>query len=203
MRRSWVVALLATVFLGVPTAVSEEQPRVTRADGGSIQTVLSPNIVVSKGSSLRREWIATHDPACPAELVGTPGVTTVYVPDKYRGEYVYRAKWTIAATEPLAAIEVRFVCFDVWGEFVKTLRSVEITDVPTGRHTFDGEWSLYSENEVGAHYASIAYVSRVRTRAGRVIQGDSSAALEEAKRFSSKFTPANLEPEAPPKPGGK
>jgi predicted glycosyltransferase len=60
---------------------AKKEVLVTKADGGSIQTKLMANIVVNKESTVTREWLVVHDPSMPADLVGTPGVTTVYVRD--------------------------------------------------------------------------------------------------------------------------
>ena len=49
------------------------------------------------------------------------------------------------------------------------------------------------------HYASIAYISRVRTKEGRVVEADSGPIVDEAKKFSKKFTSADLEPPKPEK----
>lgn len=55
-------------------------------------------------------------------------------------------------------------------------------------------WTVSSENEVEEHYASIAYVARVRLASGRVLEGSTDRVVEEARKFSSKFTPADLDP---------
>jgi len=167
---------------------------VTRADGGSITTDLGYGIAIAKGSSLKREWIAIHDSAFPVSLEGTPGVSTVYVSKQYGGDYRYRARFTIAAKRPVRAVEVRFLTFDVWGDHVRTLSFEEVGDFSPGNKDLLGEWSLYSENAVESHYASIAYVARVRLDDGSVMLAPSNAVLEEARKFSEKFTPAQLEP---------
>jgi hypothetical protein len=173
---------------------------VTRAAGGSIQTKLSANIVVNKESTLTREWLALHDASMPAELVGTPGVTTVYVPDRVRGEYQYQAAAPVQAKEDLSAVEIRFLVFDVWGQHVRTLLAEEVADIPAGStKDLSPEWRLFSENECSKHYASIGYISRVRTKDGRVVEADPAPVVREAQKFSKKFTAADLEPKAEPK----
>jgi hypothetical protein len=193
-----LAALVGTLLLASTAGMAEDGPTVTRTDGGSIQTVLSAGIVVNEKSSLRREWIAVHDPEFPADLKGTPGVTTAYVRERRGGEYAYQAEWNLTAHEPLAAVQVKFICFDIWGERTKALVSSKIEDIPAGTRKYSASWSLYSEHECAEHYASIAYVARVRTQSGKVFEADVRPIVEEAKRFSAKFTEADLEP-APPK----
>lgn len=119
-------------------AVERERPdqaaptQVTRADGGSITTNLGYGIAVAKNSSLKREWIAIHDPGMPVELEGTPGVATVFIPDGYSNEFRYRSDFTLSAGEAVRAAEVRFLIFNVWGDHVQTLSYEEVLDLPKG-----------------------------------------------------------------------
>lgn len=166
---------------------------VTRESGGSIQTPLGYNIVLNKESSLMREWITVHDQTLPASLAGTVGIKTAYESGRVSGEYRYKTSFTIEAKEPLAALEVRFLLFDLWGNHIKTLSLTEVADIPSKKeHT--GEWRAFSENEVSEFYASIAYLARVRTQSGRVMEANPTAVIEEARKFSKKFSAEALEP---------
>jgi hypothetical protein len=171
---------------------------VTRADGGSITTVLGLGIAVAKGSSLKREWIAVHDSTIPVAFDGTPGISTLYVSRQYGGEYQYRTKITIGARDAVRALEIRFLTFDVWGEHVRTLSLEEVADIaPNSKKEIIGEWALHSENDVEKHYASIAYIARVRLADGRVVEAPTESVIEEARKLSEKFTAAELEPKPP------
>ena len=110
-------------------------------------------------------------------------------------QYFYTSKFAIKAIEDITAFEARFLLFNVWGRHVQTLTSTEIADV-SAEHVqeCDGKWLLFSENEACEHYASIAYIATIRTAAGQVYDMDTSPVLEEAKKFSSKFTTSDLEP---------
>jgi hypothetical protein len=205
MRTQFRYAITLAVVLSIVGAASAQTPAskrevvVTRAAGGSIQTKLSANIVVNEGSTVTREFLVLHDPSMPADVVGTPGVTTVYVPDRLRGEYQYQAKPTIQTKEALSAVEVRFLLFDIWGQHVRTLLLDDISDMSAGSTmTPSGQWRVLSENEVSRHYASIGYISRVRTQDGRVLDADPTAVIREAQKFSKKFAMEDLEPERDP-----
>jgi hypothetical protein len=175
---------------------------VTKGPGGSIKTVLSSDSVLNKDSSLIREWITIHDQIVPADTVGTIGVTTIYVAESQyiSGGYFYHVKFSIEAKEPLSAVEVKFLTFDIWGNHQKTLNLTEIRDIPKGIAELAGSWKLWSENECSEFYASIAYISRIRTQSGRIIEGRIEPVLAEAKKFSKKFTAENLEPNPEKKP---
>lgn len=74
------------------------------------------------------------------------------------------------------------------------LSMTEVQDYQQGSQKLTGRWRILSENEASVHYASIAYVARVRLPDGKVIAADYRPILEEAKKFSAKFTEADLEP---------
>jgi hypothetical protein len=104
------------------------------------------------------------------------------------------------AAQPLRAIQLVFLTFDVWGNHVRTLSYEDVADIPVGRKTISGQWNLFSENDVEKHYASIAYVARVRLADGHVMDAPTDVVLDEARKFSDKFTAADLEVK-PPTPG--
>lgn len=170
---------------------------ITTTTGGSIQTDLGYGISTNKGSTLTREWITVHDDAIPAEINKTVGVQTVYKSEgRYSsGGYKYSAEYGITVKEALTAVEVRFLLFDIWGEHTRNLSATDIIDLAAGTtKTFDGKWNVYSENEVAEFYASIAYIAQVRTEDGRVIKANPNNVLDQAKKFSEKFTESDLEP---------
>lgn len=180
---------------GGPAVAEKATGTVTRASGGSITTKLGFGIAVAKDSSLQREWIAIHEPSLPVSFDGTPGVTTAYVSREYGGDYRYRTKFTLQTREAIQAVEVRFLTFNVWGEHVRVLSYEEVADVKANtKKEVAGQWALHSENDVEKHYASIAYIARVRLADGRVMDAPIDLVVDEAKKFSQKFTAAELEP---------
>jgi hypothetical protein len=174
----------------------------TRGPGGSATTKLGYGISVNPKSGLRREWITAHDSTLPADIEGTTGVRTVYSPGGAysSGSYSYVASVPLRARDSLSAVEVRFILFDIWGDFIKTLSETEVEDVPAGaQRTFTPGWRVWDENEVSEHYASLAYVARVRTAAGRVYEANPEAIVAEARKLSERFAPEDLDPERRPK----
>ena len=188
------VAMLAPLAFGDVTA--------TKVDGGSMATELNYGIAVNKDSTMRREWVAIHDTELPVDLVGTPGVITVYKSGSGRyssGKYQYNAAYTISAKEPIVAIQVNFICFDVWGQRTKTLSATDVQDFGVGEHSLDGAWQLFSENEVSEHYASISYIARVRTKSGEIYAADTDEVVDVAREYMDDFTDDLLETDPPPK----
>ena len=172
-----------------------QKPTITRGSGGSIQTPLGYDIVLNKESTLTREWVTVHYSNLPADIMGTVGIATAYVSGRAGGDYRYNTKFTIETREPLSAIEIRFLLFDIWGAHIKTLSMSEVQDIE-GTKELSGTWNAFSENEVSEYYASITYIARVRTKAGRVFEADPLPVIEEARKFSKKFTSEELEPKS-------
>lgn len=181
-----IAGLYSIIF--VPLVYGSE---VTRSSGGSIRTDLGYNVVLNKESSLEREWITIHDDTLPVDIVGTTGTTVIYG----NSEYNYKSEYSIITKEPVAAIEIRFLTFDLWGNLIQTLTATEIVDLKAGEtRNFTGQWSLYSENQASEYYASIAFIAQVRTSAGKVVRPNLKIALDEARKFSSKFAESDLDP---------
>lgn len=168
---------------------------VTRAAVGTMVTDLGEGFAVNKGSSLSREWMTVHYTDFPADLLGTTGISTEYK-GMARG-YDATTKFTVFAREPLSAIEVRIITFDVWGERLWTLYGDHIGDLPAGATVIDDMSWYFTEHDVSALYTSIAYISRVRTRSGKIIETDPAPVIDAARQFSRKFSPSDLEKSEP------
>ena len=200
-RRSEGQTLRQTIALAMLASVSAwADVSTTKADGGSVTTVLSPArsgapvpIAVNDNSTLRREWVVVHDSGLPVDIVGTPGVKTAYE----RGRYKYEAEYTISAAQPIAAVEVNFILFDVWGIRTKTLSATDVEDFAVGEHSLDASWRAFSENEVSEYYASVGYVAAVRTKAGVIFTANTAAVVDVAREYMEDFTDDLLETDPP------
>lgn len=183
------ICLIAFLFASTLLAFGQTQPQthVTRESGGTIQSDSSLGFPVNRGSSLMREWIAVHDDALPIKMVGTPGVRVVYASDRATSGYYYRNEIPLEAVEPITAVELRFVILDVFGRYIKTLNFTYISDIEKTDKLL-GSWSIPSRTEVSEFYCSIAYIANVRTKAGRVIKGNTDAVVAEAQKMNPKFT---------------
>ena len=162
--------------------------------------------MVNRESTLNREWVAVHDDTMPADLIGTPGVTTFYrrgKPSYPRGEYRYKAHYSIEVKEPIVAIKVRFITFDIWDGKTGALETTKIRDFAPGSYSFTAEWKLYSENdsenEAAEHYASVSYISAVRTARGEIHHADAAAITDVASRYTSDLTSDLLDEDRNPR----
>ena len=166
----------------------------TKADGGSVAI----GGYINQNSTLRREWIAVHDDRLPVDIVGTPGVTTT---SKELGSrcsaWVYRAEYTISVAEPVVAVKVKFILFDLWGISTKTLWKTDVEDFGEGEHNLNATWCMFPTSDAYEHYASIAYVSAVRTKAGAIFTAETSAVVDIARGHMDDFTADLLETDPP------
>jgi len=190
------ISILTIVFIFLISAFLPAAT-ITKASGGSIKTKLSRNIIINDNSSLMREWITINDDSLPVVISDTVGVKTIYKEGSgySSGDYQYVSEYSVSAKEAVSAIEIRFITFDIWGNYSRNLSSTEIVDMAVGTSKkFNPSWSVFSENEVSEFYASIAYIAQVRTQSGKVIKADPSVILAEAKKFSTKFSEDDLDP---------
>jgi len=181
-----------------PKAASEStrpQLVIERTEGPEVKTTLGYGIVLNKGSSLKREWFVVRDPDAPVQIDGLTGIRVRYNSgERYSsGNFEYNATYSIIPKEPVSAVEVRFVVFDVFGRLVRTLSSTEVEDA-AAKKEFKAGWRVWSENEASEAFASVAYVAQVRTSAGRVYEANSAAVLEQVRKVSKRITEADLEP---------
>lgn len=164
MKRS-LITVVALSWAICGSALAAQKIQMTTADGGSVVTDLGYNIKVNKNSSLHRSWIVLNDPGCPVQLSGAGIVTS------YGGrEYNFRQSGTFTATEPVAALEVRYVLYNVFGEHMKTLSATSVADIATETPQplpDIGSWSAW-ENDVSELLTAVAFVSNVRTLEGRI-----------------------------------
>jgi hypothetical protein len=184
----------------IPPA-SEKEPTTRHA-----QQKKTNRPFANENSALLMEWIVVDDPRLPvgfSEVCGVmPSIDARRMLDMGGGEYLHYTGMLAFQVNLCAvqAFEVRLMLFNVWGSHVGTLSASEVRDLQVGsRHKDDYSWQLWSYNEGNEHHASIAYVARVRTAEGRVLNADTDFVLREAQRFSEKCTVEDLEPKAPKK----
>lgn len=155
-------------------------------------------IVVNEHSTLNRRCYVIRE-NLPLEFLGTPRLVAAYEQGRRstRGEFQYQTSSALVSltSEQITAFEARFLVFDVFGRRVKTLSATEIADVG-GAETFNRtwRWTIYSENEAAKHFASIAFVSKVRTADGRVHSFDPAAVAHAIRKLGHEIAEDDLEP---------
>ena len=98
-----------------------------------------------------------------------------------------------STTAGAPAVEVNIITFNLWGKKVNNLSMTEIKDLKMGKtYDLDAKWKIYSEHEASEFYASIAYISQIRTIDGRILQPNPNDIVKVAKSISSEFTQSDL-----------
>jgi hypothetical protein len=180
--------LSCVIILSASQSVAE-----TQAGQGKLMSFgVGYGILVNEGSSLVREWVLVNDERLPVALSEFSGAE-IHLADR---NWRYQIDYKIDVTEPIAAIEVRFIPFDVWGEKGTTLSMTEIKDYTSGSYSMDGVWRISSENEATEHFAMVAYIAQVKLASGAVLRANTEDVVAEAQRFSQDFTSGDLDTES-------
>lgn len=183
----------ATVLACLPSLAGAQE--VIRGAGGPINYDLGYGIMSNEGSSLSREWYVVNDPDLPVAIdpAGYEGLQT----NLTQSSYQYRVKFTLKVSQPVSAVEIVIIPFDVWNNSNRPLGLSEITDMAAPTATVDGVWTVFSENEALGMLTSFAYIDRVRLKDGTVILADREAILDEARKISSGLSEADIVPPPP------
>ena len=167
--------------------------RVEEMAGGPVVTNLGYGIQVNKGSTLQRRWYVLNDDSAPLQVSQT-GVNTIYESRQYSGDYRFRIAGSATSKEPLAAYEIRFLLFDVFGQHLRTLSATQVSDC-TGQFALkDMSWYA-GENDVSELLTVVSFVAHARTPDGRIWSYDTGKLLHEIERIKVKLTEKELVPD--------
>lgn len=187
-------ALPTALLLATASALAQAAGElvVERKDGASMKVPLAAGIAVNSSSNLKRSSFRVVDPAGPVQLVNVEGVDVAFTQNRTLGEFHYTLTYTIEPKEPVVAIELRSLVFDVFGRHMITLQATEVADfgAPSGD---TARWRIYSEADAKVAHQSITYVSRVRTAAGRVYTPNSAALIAAIRRAGVQINEGQLE----------
>jgi hypothetical protein len=169
----------------------------TVTDGGSVVTDLGMSIRVNDGSTMRRSFADINDSEAPLQI------TDVGVASNYTGSgYDFSSTGVVRAKPAIAAFELRFVLFDMFGNRIKTLSGTHIVDVAAdafvalatavrGRRVFS--WYA-SENDVSELFTVVAFVANVRTADGKIWRYNERTITDELARLNLKIAAGGLTP---------
>ncbi len=185
--------VLSALILATP--VHSQTDTVLRGEGSPMNTQVVGSLRLNEDSNLNRRWIIVNDPALAAQLDGAryQGVRPTYS-DSARG-YQYWAMNRVEFSEPVVAIQINHILFDIWNSRVRTLRFDDVADHDEGAVGVRGEWPLVSEAEAARHLTTLSYVYRVRLADGEIQSADMDAVLEQVQSIAQGSTLADLSPE--------
>ncbi|MGI8600221.1 MAG: hypothetical protein ACR2KB_13285 [Chitinophagaceae bacterium] len=168
--------------------ISFSQIQVEKKDGGSVITNLGYNIKVNEGSSLNRQYIILNDANSPIQIYET-GVKTSYADRSYS----FIPVGNLIAKEPVTAIEINYVLYNVFGEHIKTLAGKEIKDISSSMDLSKiGTWYA-SENQISEYLICVAFVANVRKQNGTIWKYNYKSIKEQLNKltiaFEENYTP--------------
>jgi hypothetical protein len=156
--------------------------------------------------SLMLEWVVIDDHRMPLRFIDMCGITPAFegpqsvIDGSPSPNSAGQIDWGYEATvmlEPtscrLVGFDLRFVLFDVWGQYTRTLFATEMAECePMQRLSLTCRWPFQTQTQGEEHLGSIAYVARVRTQDGQVLKADEDFVVREARRFAEEFVVTDL-----------
>jgi hypothetical protein len=115
----------------------------------------------NKGSSLQRESVLFNDPSCPVQLA--KNAMAFNYADRH---FTIVSTTNLTFGQPIMALEVRHILFDVLGRHMRNLANLEARDFSAGPTSLDGTWNLYNDNATSELLTTVTYVARARLADG-------------------------------------
>lgn len=179
-----ILVALALPPLGMRLGQDSAQESMLHVEGLPMEIELSRTLKLNEGSTLRREHYAFNDPNLPVRITAAPNVEILYADRRFN----YICGVELEASVPLAAVKVIIVTIDVWGKHGSNLSCVEIRDMAPGAHKVGGAWNIFQDADAESFWASIAFVSDVRTADGAVFTARVEDVLKEVNRIGAKLS---------------
>jgi hypothetical protein len=190
MRSLLAVVFFASAFVLQGVVLNAQSIQATNYDGGSIKSLLWPGYYMNEKSSLRRTWFVLNDTSCPVQLLKT-GVNTHH----RERAHEFRNAGEIQINQNVQAIEIRYIIFDVFGDFITTLTSTEVADIPkTDSHKIEVVFRRVAESNASTMLSVAAFVAQVRTEDGKIWRYDDKAINEALARIHLKVAHVDLNP---------
>jgi hypothetical protein len=137
-----------------------------------------------------------NDESCPVKL-GNVGILARYKPSQYSGSYEFVSNGPVTVTQDIEALRLVFVVFDIFGDKMRGLSAIQVKDFTAQASIpHDGSWYA-TENDVEKFFTSVAFVSDVMLKDGRIWRSDYKTISSKLAEVEIKISEAALEPDAP------
>lgn len=189
------IPLAALLALQVTISGPVSAQEMINGTGFPLNFDMGYGIMTNKGSSLAQTWMVVNDPSLPVsfDASGYKGLETRYVE---RG-YQYRANLKLNITQPVSAVRIVVIPFDVWNHANRPLALSHISDIAPGSKDLEGTWNAFDENEALSVTTTIAYIDQVRLKDGTIITGDTDFVLDQARKLSAGLELTDITPAKP------
>lgn len=177
---------LAPLF--VLLAFSGATAEVLSGTGQGMNIDIGYGLKVNEGSTLEKQWVIVNDERLPVRMTNLTMRTML--DDRNWAHTIF---YEVEINEPIQAIEVRFIPFDIWGDRGRVLSATEITDLEIGSETLSAKWRIISENEAVEQFAVLGYIARIKLASGELLRTNPDLVVTEAQKFSKDFTSVDLD----------
>jgi hypothetical protein len=188
------LSLITLSSLVVPPAVGQVQ--VVKVDAGSMRIPFSQLDALNPDSKLSRQSFVLTDASAPVLLTSEAGIQVLHFEAGPPRDYRYLLRWSVSAKEPIRALEIRALVYDVFGDHLVTLSLLEVADFGSSRFG-DANWRIYRDHEIRGASCSIAFVWQARTAAGRLYKADPLKIAAATRGLCSEDPRLPLEPSHP------
>jgi len=189
MRKS--IAGIALVLIS--TSVRAELYEIKREAEGPFKFKLF-GVELNEGSSLQRESVLFNDPSCPVQITRNRMVFA----------YADRRMTLSAATQltmrqPIMAMEVRHILFDVCGQDARNVSNLAASDFQAVPANLPSTWNIFDENDASELLTTVTYIARVRFVDGTqwVVNSDNLSQALGSLHLERKIEDENPPKEAP------
>ena len=165
MKRVISISMLLLFAVSINSQIS-----ISKSQGGPME-IERFGSYINKGSTLIREYITLNDETCPLRISPDVGVEPGFLT---KNKLWFTASGNIFPQKPIAAYEIHHILYDVFGQHIKSLSNVEITDLETPKSLEKDEfferhisWQAF-EHEASEYFYCISYVANVRTMEGEI-----------------------------------
>lgn len=183
MPRTHLLAATILIATFSPSAFAD----TIRGKGTQMNLDAGYGVKINQKSSLDREWIVVNDPSMPISMAEITPRTAIA--DR---NWIYEISYQLEIEEPISAIEVRFIPFNIWGKKQRTLTATTIADISAKETRMTDRWRILSDAEAKEHYALVGYVAKIKLKSGEILEADEGAVVSVAQELSEDFTTGDL-----------
>lgn len=130
--------------------------KVTSNDDGRIIASSSP-----RETSLRKQHYLMNTSNSPVQIT-TSSITQAFTESYDRA---FESQTSFSVTQPVFAIKIRTVLYDVFGEHLINMENTEVKDFTIGDHVLTGQVRV-SRKETTSHLTSVTFVAQARMADG-------------------------------------
>lgn len=94
----------------------------------------------------------------------------------------------------MTAWDIRYVVLDAFGNVIRTLASVRVTELASNFANESPVWPFCTEAEASEAFASVAYIASVRLATGKIYAIDRAAVLQQIRAIAPQATDSSLDP---------